>query len=176
MNSLYSQTTAWRIPQTVLGDCLQEMSIDGQNGNEGIVLWFGREESGTAEITHLVKLRGPLIRKRPDQITIDSALFNDVADLAIEHNVRLLGQIHTHGAGYSLDLSQTDRVYGLQVPFFLSLVAPNYGRSLVSVSSCGVHVFLPGRGYVRLTPTEVAQHLTIISGPHLPFFEIGGWQ
>jgi hypothetical protein len=176
MNSLYSKTTAWRVPQTVLGDCLQEMSIDGEHGNEGIVLWLGREESGLAEITHLVKLRGPLIHKKPDQITISSVLFNDVADLAIEHKVRLLGQIHTHGAGYSLDLSQTDRVYGLQVPYFLSLVAPNYGRSLVPVTSCGVHVFLPGKGYIRLTPTEVNQHVAIIPGPHLPFLEVGGEQ
>ncbi len=176
MNSFFSPTTIWRIPKTVLADSLQEMSIDGERGNEGIVLWLGRDECSTAEVTHLIKLRGPLIRKRPDQIYIDSALFNDVADLAIAHNVRLLGQIHTHGAGYSLDLSPTDRAFGLQVPYYLSLVAPDYGRSHVPITSCGVHVFHPGKGYVRLRPAEVFQSITVIAGPNLPFLVVGGEQ
>jgi hypothetical protein len=176
MNSLYSETTNWRIPQTAIADSIEEMSTDGQHGNEGIVLWLGRDESSVAEVTHLVKLRGPMIRKRPDQILIDSALFNEVADLAIEHKVRLLGQIHSHGPGYSLNLSDVDRAYGLQVPYYLSLVAPDYGLSSVPISCCGVHVFEPGKGYVRLRPTAVSQAITMIDGPHLPFLQAGGLQ
>lgn len=47
----------------------------------------GRDDASVAEVSHLVKLRGPMIRKRPDQIWIGSDLFNEVADLAIEHKV-----------------------------------------------------------------------------------------
>jgi hypothetical protein len=172
--TLFSETTNWRLPETVLPDSLQEMAIDGRRGTEGIVLWLGRDDGESAEITHLVKLRGPLVTKRPNQIHIESALFNDVADVAIENNVRLVGQIHSHGRGYSLDLSPTDRIYGLRTPHYLSVVAPDYGLSPCSVTDCGVHVFKPGCGYVRLTLAEVSKKIAIVRGPHLPFIEVGG--
>jgi hypothetical protein len=173
MNSFFSDTTSWKIPETVLPDSFQEMAIDGELGNEGIVLWLGRDEDSTAEVTHLIRLRGPLVYKLPNHIHIDSALFNDVADVAIENKVRLLGQIHSHGVGYSLDLSIPDRRYGLQVPHYLSLVAPGYARVPVPVTRCGVHVFQPRRGYVRLGPLEIARSIQIVPGPHLPFIEVG---
>jgi hypothetical protein len=174
MKKLFSETTKWALPETVLPDSLMEMAIDGQRGNEGIVLWLGRDHGEIAEITHLVKLRGPLVTKLPDHIHIESALFNDVADLAIEHGVRLVGQIHTHGPGYSLDLSPTDRVYGLQTPHYLSLVAPNYALSDSSLVDCAVHVFTPARGYVRLNNAELSRQINIVAGPHLPFIQVGG--
>ena len=174
MTSLFSETTTWRLPATVLPDSLEEMAIDGRRGNEGIVLWLGRDDGETAEITHLVKLRGPLITKRPNQIHIESELFNDIADVAIEKKVRLVGQIHSHGRGYSLDLSPTDRIYGLQTPHYLSLVAPDYGLTPCSITDCGIHVFQPGRGYIRLSLGEVAQKLEIIQGVHPPLIEVGG--
>lgn len=183
MTSYFSKTTKWKISETVLPDSFGEMALDGEFGNEGIVLWLGRDQGASAEVTHLVKLRGPLIYKCPNQIRIHSALFNEVADVAIEHNVRLLGQIHSHGAGFDLDLSFSDRSYGLQTPYYLSLVAPNYARFVVPVSACGVHVFKPTRryllwpgpsAYVRLKLREVHRSLEIVPGPHLPFITVGG--
>lgn len=174
MNTLFSETTKWLLPETVLPDSLLEMAIDGRRGNEGIVLWLGRDAGDTAEITHLVKLRGPLVIRRPNQIHIESALFNDVADVCIEHDIRLVGQIHSHGPGYSLNLSTTDRIYGLHTPHYLSLVAPDYGLSESSLSDCGVHVFKPRRGYVWLSAADVSRQIHILPGPHLPFIEVGG--
>jgi hypothetical protein len=174
MTNLFSETTRWVLPETVLPDSLMEMASDGRHGNEGIVLWLGRDYGAMAEITYLVKLRGPLITKLPDHIRIESALFNDIADTAIEYGVRVVGQIHSHGPGYSVDLSPTDRVYGLQTPYYLSLVAPDYALSDSTIIDCGVHVFRPRIGYVRLSDVEVSQRIEIIPGLHLPFIEIGG--
>ena len=174
MTNFFSETTKWLLPGTVLPDSLMEMAIDGRRGNEGVVLWLGRDKGEIAEVTHLVKLRGPLVTKLPNHIHIESALFNDVADLAIDHSIRLLGQIHSHGPGYSLDLSRTDRVYGLQTPYYLSLVAPDYALSDSSIVDCGVHVFRPERGYVRLSRAEVSRQINIVPGHHLPFIEVGG--
>lgn len=174
MMTLFSETTKWLLPETVLPDSLMEMAIDGRRGNEGVVLWLGRDEGEIAEVTHLVKLRGPLVTKRPNHIHIESALFNDVADFAIDYSIRLLGQIHSHGPGYSLNLSPTDRVYGLQTPYYLSLVAPDYALSDSSIIDCGVHVFRPERGYVRLNDAEVSRQISVVPGPHLPFIEVGG--
>lgn len=174
MTNFFSETTKWLLPGTVLPDSLMEMAIDGRRGNEGVVLWLGLDEGEIAEVTHLVKLRGPLVTKLPNHIHIESALFNDVADLAIDHSIRLLGQIHSHGPGYSLNLSRTDRVYGLQTPYYLSFVAPDYALSDSSIIDCGVHVFRPERGYVRLSDAEVSRQINIVPGPHLPFIEVGG--
>jgi hypothetical protein len=174
--SYFPCTEIWRIPETVIPDSLAEMAIDGRSGNEGLVLWLGQDREEIAMVTHLVRLRGPLVQKRPDFINIHPSLLNDVADLAIDHRVHLIGQVHTHGPGYGLDLSRTDREYGLQVPHYLSLVAPDYGCTTAPIHEWGVHVFAEGRGYIRLTTAESRRRLQICAGPCLPFFTVGGAQ
>src|SRR5579863_5752469 len=113
----FSETRVWRIPQFAIEDSLDEMARDGVRGHEGIVLWLGKDAAEIAEVTHLIRLRGPLVEKRKEFINIHSALFNDVADAAIEHGLRLIGQVHSHGPGYGVDLSPTDRTHGIHMPF-----------------------------------------------------------
>src|SRR5438309_10108864 len=115
-NRYLSSTQLWRIPQAAIEDSLDEMARDGENGHEGIVLWLGKDTGEIAEITHLIRLRGSLVEKRKDFINIHPPLLNDVADVAIEYGIRLVGQVHSHGPGYGVDLSPTDRMYGIQVP------------------------------------------------------------
>lgn len=172
-NSYFSQVEAWRIPEAVIPDALAEMAIDGREGNEGIVLFLGRDKDATAEVTHLVKLRGPGLRKHPLQIKIDAALLNEVTDVAIENEVRLIGQVHSHGPGFSLDLSPTDKAYGLKTPYYLSLVAPDYGMSAVPIQRWGVHVFMENQGYVRLDAAEVESRIQVVPGAHARFITVG---
>jgi hypothetical protein len=172
-NSYFSQVETWRIPETVIPDALAEMAIDGCDGNEGIVLFLGRDKDAAAEVTHLVKLRGPGLRKHPLQIKIDAALLNEVTDVAIENKVRLIGQVHSHGPGFSLDLSPTDRAYGLKTPYYLSLVAPDYGMSAVPIQRWGVHVFMENQGYVQLSAAEVDRRVQVVPGAHAPFITVG---
>jgi hypothetical protein len=172
-NRYFSQIDAWRIPETAIADVLAEMAIDGREGNEGIVLFLGREDLAVAEVTHLVKLRGPGIKKRPWQITISAALLNEVTDVAIEHKVRLVGQVHSHGPGYGLDLSPTDRSYGIRAPYYFSLVAPDYALSSEPIHRWGVHVFLERQGYVRLPPAEVSRRIQIVPSLRIPFITVG---
>jgi hypothetical protein len=153
---------------------LQEMSNDGVHGNEGVVLWLGRRALEQAEITHLVGLRGSGVTKRPELLVITPWLLNEVADVALHLNVSLIGQIHTHGSGYGIDLSRTDRTRGIAVPHFLSVVAPDYGlRSDICITDCGVHVFEPGLGYRRLSMSEVEQRVQVVLGPPPPLLLIG---
>jgi proteasome lid subunit RPN8/RPN11 len=174
MNSYFSLIEKWRMPETAVADCLAEMSIDGRSGNEGIVLFLGRDDGDVAELTHLVKLRGPDIKKYPNFISIGASLFNEVTNLASEHGARLIGQVHSHGPGYSLDLSPTDRRYGLHAPFYLSLVAPDYALSRKPVETWGIHVYMENRGYVRLTPAEISRRIEIVLGAKLPDLTAGG--
>src|SRR5580658_3869526 len=104
-NPYFSQIETWLFPEGVIADALEEMAIDGHQGNEGIALFLGRDKDGTAEVTHLVKLRGPGLEKYPDQIKIDASVLNEVTDVAMSNNVRLIGQVHSHGPGFGIALS-----------------------------------------------------------------------
>lgn len=173
-NPYFSETRGWRIGETGIAQSLAEMEIDGRQGNEGIVLWLGRDDGDIAEITYLIRLRGPLIEKFADFINIHASLLNDVTDVAIAHNVRLVGQVHSHGPGCGLDLSPTDRKFGIHAPKYLSLVAPDYARTTVPVHDWGVHVFVEGFGYARISREETSRCLHIVRGPRLPWLTVGG--
>ena len=174
MNNPYSSPTQfWRLPKAAIEDSLDEMARDGAHGNEGIVLWLGKDTGEIAEVTHLIRLRGPLVEKRKNYINIHPALFNDIADMAIERGLRLVGQVHSHGPGYGVDLSPTDRIYGIQVPFYLSLVAPDYARTRASLHDWGVHVFTSDAGYVRLGGDEARRRLQITEGLRPAMLTVG---
>ena len=170
----FSPVINWIIPESALARSLQEMALDGIHGNEGVTLWLGRRGDGQAEVTHLVALRGPGVTKRPDQLVIQAALINDVTDLAVELGVVLVGQIHSHGKLYGTDLSYADRTFGIAVPYFLSLVAPDYAlRPHTRVEECGVHVFEPGSGFRRLARSEIAERLRLVASPAIPMLTVG---
>ncbi len=165
---------SWRIPEAALTQSLSEMARDGAFGTEGIVLWLGRRHHGTAEVTHLVAPRGPGMEKRPDLLVIKPALMSEVTDVAVELGVVLVGQIHSHGPWHGVDLSITDRRYGVAVPHHLSIVAPNYAMTPgTRIEDCGVHVFEPGYGYRRLGAPEVASRLQVVPGSQLPLVVVG---
>jgi hypothetical protein len=175
MTQLYfPPVSGWRMPRSVLDSSLEEMARDGVQGNEGIMLWLGHRDEGVVEITHLVALRGPRIIKEPDFLSIGPELLNEVTDLGIEFGAHLVGQIHSHFSAEFLDLSHTDRTYGIHAPNYLSLVAPDYGMNLAtSINDCGVHVFELGHGYRRLSPDEVARRIQVVDGPSLPVLMVG---
>jgi len=173
-NPYFSPTNSWRIPEAAVQDSLDEMALDGSHSHEGIVLWLGKDTGDVAEVTHLIRLRGPLVEKQAQFINIHPALFNDVADLAIAHGVRLVGQVHSHGPECGVDLSWTDRAHGIQVPFYLSLVAPEYAQTRAHLHDWGVHVYTSEAGYVRLGHDEARRRLQIAGNNRLPMLTVGG--
>lgn len=163
--SYFPEVKRWRIPEDAMNVSFVEMARDGNEGREGIALWLGKRNDGIAEVSHVVLLRGEGVVKEPDLLTVSTDLMNDVADKAIELRLTLIGQIHSHGEGYSTDLSITDRKYGVVAPFFLSVVAPDYAlRPETSISECGVHVFDAQQGYRRLSGSEVSDRVALVAG------------
>ncbi len=173
--SFFKPINAWRIPESALVESLREMARDGVLGNEGVAMWLGHRGDGVAEVTHVVVLRGPDLVKRPDQLVIPPSLVNDVTDLAIDNDLVLVGQIHSHGELHGTDLSYADRTFGIKVPFFLSLVAPDYAlRPKTRLEDCGVHVYESHDGFRRLTTKEIANRLQIVPGVQVPVLSVGG--
>lgn len=155
----------WHIPEQALRASMDEMAIDGVLGHEGVAMWLGRYEGRSAIVTHVAALRGPGVRKAPDQLLIGPDVINDLTDAAIEHGVVLIGQIHSHGPLYGTHLSLTDKKYGIAVPGYLSAVAPDYAmRPDTRIEDCGIHIFEKGVGWRRLPLREIEQRIIITQG------------
>ena len=173
-NPYFSETERWCLPDRAVPEALAEMALDGCDGNEGIVLFFGKDRGSTADVSHLVRLRGSGISKSPVQIRLSAELMNDVADAALELGVRLVGQVHSHGRYYGVQLSPTDRMYGIQAPFYLSLVAPDYAMSAAPIEQWGAHVFMEGQGYVQLNRAEAVRRIQLVPAKDVLWITVGG--
>lgn len=173
-NEYFPRVETWILPEGALHISLHEMTQDGQEGNEGVALWLGRQIGAIAEVAYVVGLRGPGVIKRADQLRIADWLINEVTDQALELGVSLIGHIHSHGEGYGTDLSPTDRTFGIAVPYYLSVVAPGFGmRSQTQIADCGVHVFEPSFGYRRLPVDELEQRVRVAPGMQATFILAG---
>ena len=165
----------WHMPLDAMTKSLEEMALDGAEGNEGICLWLGnKDDGGDATISHAVLLRGPGIVKNPANIQIAPELMRQVHVAARELGLTLVGQVHSHGSDYGVSLSFVDRRYGISVPYYLSVVAPDYAlRREMTIQDCGVHVFVPGVGYVGLTSKQVKKCILIESNRSIETLTIG---
>lgn len=174
-NNRYFPTVGrWSLSEAVMQMSVAEMSRDGMLGNEGVAMWFGKRSHGCATVTHVVALRGRGVIKRPAQLVIQESVFAAVTETAIDLGVSLIGQIHSHGPGYGVDLSPTDRMYGVAVPYYLSLVAPDYAmRPYTPLTACGVHVLQPGKGFCRLAMHEIYRRFELTQESLPPLIVIG---
>lgn len=172
--SYFSVPNRWQIPADAVRHSFTEMAQDGTRGREGIAMWLGRYDGDTAIITHVTLLRGPGVQKAPDRLLITADLVNDLTDIAIANNVTLIGQIHSHGPLYGIDLSAVDRRAGIAVPGYLSAVAPDYAlRSSTTLEECGIHLYTPAQGWQRLSPQDVRERISIVDGIHVPVLIAG---
>jgi hypothetical protein len=64
-------------------------------------------------------------------------------------------------------------MYGIQVPFFLSLVAPDFALTRVPVHDWGVHIYTAKAGYIRLGRAAARECLQITPGAHPPMLTVG---
>jgi hypothetical protein len=154
----------WLVPPNLLHVCLSEMALDGAQGNEGICLWLGiRQEDETATVTHAVKLRGEGITKSAANIRLTPELMREVHAYAKSVGKQLVGQIHSHGKEFGVDLSFVDIRYGVSVPYYLSIVAPSYGLdSATSWDDCGIHVYHPDEGFIRVRSDQIAETISVV--------------
>ena len=157
----FPEILKWNLPANALDYSREEMARDGILGNEGISLWLGTRDNGEAFVTHLVFLRGAGVRKSPYNIQVSPELMNEVHDRAIERDVVLVGQIHSHDRDFGVGLSMTDHRFGIRVPYFLSVVYPDFAQRVADISECGIHVFLPDEGFMRLTAQEITHTINV---------------
>jgi len=165
MKSPYQCAERWLLAEGLFDAVLRELSIDGFRGQEGVAFLVGRHVGPEAHITHLIALRGKCLVKREDHLHIPAAMMNEVTDHVIEQEAVLLGQIHSHGPGYGIDLSYPDHYFGIRAPGFLSLVCPDFAlRHGTRFDECGIHVFDAPRGFRRMKAGEIGQRFQTLPG------------
>lgn len=163
-STFFPDVQRWVIPTRALEASFTEMGADGLlRGTEGIALWLGRRDREVA-ITHVVLLRGPGIVREPDFVQISDALLNDVTDEAIRLRVQVVGQVHSHGPLTGTNLSLIDKTGGVRVPFYLSVVAPDYAAGAPDIATCGAHLVDPNGAWRRMSAAEVAERVVVITG------------
>jgi hypothetical protein len=171
----------WSIPHGLWQQTLRELSLDGARGCEGICLWLAPLDAlsgaiaDTEEVplTRCAVLRGPLVRRHPLSIVIDSELLSELTDVLDREGLALAGQVHGH-PGEFIHLSEVDKAMGFRVPGFLSLVAPHYGvRRETRLEQCGFHEFIARADYRRLLQAEIAQRVRSVEAAVLAPLIIG---
>ncbi len=171
----FPKINRWRLPEGSLKQSIAEMAIDGQKGDEGTCFWLGRRANGEAQVSHLVILRGGGVRKGPLNIQISAELMREMHAQAEALGLTLLGQIHSHSSRCGVDMSASDHAYGVSVPFFMSVICPDFAQNpSTTILDCGVHIFLPRVGYVRLSRKQVQQKLNLVPGMVTSTLVIGG--
>lgn len=159
--SLYTPIERWTIPGNLLQESIAAMAADGKRGNEGIVLWLGGVSGEEVTITHLVTLPERWVHKTPRYLEVAPEALSALIDVAEPIEVSLVGQIHSHPGTY-VDLSIPDRRYGISAPYYLSVVAPHYAQwPQTQWADCGVHQFVPGDGFRRLSSEEVCRRVNV---------------
>jgi len=151
----------WIFPQGAIELAFAEVARNGMRGEEGIALWLGARHDHSMLITHVVHLHMKNVVRDRLHIQLDTSVMSDVMDVCISAGRTLVAQIHGHPGTFT-DLSVVDLAGGIEVPGYLSIVAPYYGtRYDATMQTCGVHVCEPAAGYRRLSPAEQAERLVI---------------
>lgn len=145
----------WILPERLLTSSVSIMAPHGRCGNEGLALWLGREEGEAARVTHVLNLSGPGFRSGPLQLQLSERAMARITDIAADLDTFLVGQIHSHPGNF-IELSHVDKVYGIRIESYLSLVCPQYAQvPNTNWRECGFHVF-EGVSYRGMKPSEIA--------------------
>lgn len=175
MTEFFQMPDRWVLPEFVWRQSLNDMALDGAKGCEGVALWLGRHLEGAAVISTCVLLRGPGVIKHPNHLSISAGLMNQVTMAALELDLFLIGQVHSHSPYASTDLSYPDRYLGITEHGYLSLVAPDFAQNPATrLAHCGVHVHEGDAGWRRMAVAEISSRFDMPDLSFNPPLVLGG--
>ena len=152
--------SSWQLPKNLLAQSISIMQPHGAMGNEGLALWFGRDHGEQLQVTHVVETIGSGFHTTPLFMSLSLRAMSVLTDMADQLNVYLIGQIHSHPKNF-IDLSDLDKIHGIRIPGYLSLVCPHYAqKQLDGILECGIHVFENGQ-YRRMPAHEASRRLLL---------------
>lgn len=132
------------------------MAPEIEKGHEGVAYLLGHSDSSTT-----LAIAGI----RPDAITtrgsfrVPPPAMALVVRAAVDRGLQVVGQVHTHpGEAYHSDGDDD----GARIAFtgFVSVVLPDYGRHLPSLTGAAAYIFKAGQRFVALDTAAI----TIVPG------------
>lgn len=150
----------WHLPNNLLSQSITIMRPQGRMGNEGLVFWFGIENQNNLIVTHIVEVFGSGFNTSPLHMSLSLNAMAKLTQLTEELGIFLIGQIHSHPGNF-VDLSELDKMHGIRIPDYLSVVCPYYAqRDVVGLEEFGFHVFENSK-YRRMLNKEISTRISI---------------
>lgn len=174
MTYSYAEISHWYMPKSAFQSTVKSLARHGREGREGIVFWLGKRHESQADILHIVTIPSSKMEHTSLFLDVPPETLNLVTDISSRYGVAIVGQAHSHPSGYPVDLSITDRTHGFNIPYFLSVVVPDFGQKPgTKIWDCGIHVYYPGRGYERLSKRTARKMLEFKDSDEFSVLELG---
>lgn len=128
-----------------LQDCL---APETSWGHEGIAYLMGQTNGETTLAVGAIR---PQAKTTEGSFEVDITAMARVVRAAVKHGLEVIGQVHTHpGQAYHSAGDET----GARIAYsgYISIVLPEYGRRLPSLSDAAVYMFQAGLGFVTIDP------------------------
>lgn len=153
---------SYAIPEAVLTETRDVLSMRGEKGLEAVVLWLGRPVTDTdAEI--LAAYVPEQIAYRSDEGVAVEVTQEGLTALisALPRGVFVLCRVHSHPHGaYHSDTD--DRNMLISHPGAISIVVPNFASEPITLSGCSINELHHGAGWRELPAAEVAERFTVV--------------
>lgn len=109
-----------------------------EGGHEGICFWAGRELSN---VTTLEAVVVPNALHERFRVFVSEKAFGEAARFARAMGLGILAQVHSHPGIDTRHSDGDDNLILMPFENMLSLIAPNYGRTIKSIWDFSVHQF-----------------------------------
>lgn len=134
----------------------QEGREDG--GHEGLVLWAGREFDSLTAFTAVII---PEVDNGPQHVRVSREGVGAAARAARAVRLGILAQVHSHPGDDGRHSDGDDDMVMMPFERMLSLVAPDYGRRLHSLSDLSVHQYQSGE-WVWCEPASASRGFSVV--------------
>ena len=144
------------ISQTCIDALAACLAPEIRSGHEGIVYLLGQSDGTTTVALATIRPEAQVTR---GSFVVGAPAMAKVVRAAVDHGLQVVGQVHTHpGEAYHSD----GDIDGARIAFtgYVSIVLPDYGRHLPTLTRAAAYFYRAGKGFVALDTPDV----TIVPG------------
>jgi hypothetical protein len=152
---------AVRVPRLCVEEAHAHLALVGRQGLEGFALWAGALAGDVFRVSDTIIPEQTGLRTDLGVcVTVDGRELHRINVWLHGRGLTLVAQLHSHPTeAYH---SGTDDAYPIATTTgSLSLVIPDFAGAPFSLETCAVYRLLPPRGWVELSPEEVARLIVI---------------
>ena len=132
------------------------MELEIRKNEEAIAYLLGKSSAGGTLIVSVVR---PVANNTPCSFSVTAAAMATVVRCAVNAGLQVAGQAHTH-PGKAYHSPGDDEGARIVYDGYVSLVFPNYGKYLPSLTGAAAYIYKANRGFVPV----VGSGITVVPG------------